>query len=504
MKAAIYTRVSSEMQTDGHSLDAQLSACRRLCADRGWVIVTEYTDVESARTTERPQFQQMLIDAEWGQFDVIVVHKLDRFSRSVTDTLSTLRQLDGYNVSLVSISEQFDFTTPVGKVLLTMLSAFAQWYLDNLSAETSKGKRARVDQGHWNGMIPFGYTVEYVKDGGDGIPREDPQTAPGVRLAFESYATDQYSDREIAQLLNQADYRPQAARASRGLALWSKDSVRYLLSNRFYIGQVQHHGQWKPGRHEGIISADLFMLCQTVRQRRHGYRGGAVSRRGRVFPLSGLARCQRCGSAMRGYSCQTTQIRYYRDPAYDQCRSCSQRMVRAQEAEDALGEFLSTIQLPEQWQQRVLQLVRESAEQNDAEQTAARLRGSIQRLQQMYQWGHIEQQEYLGERTRLEAELAALLPAPAPNLERAAEMLQNFGAIWQAARPEERRSILRTLLDAVYLDAENGPVTAIQPKPDLAVLFTLTQAGTTGVPSSPVRVLSALSARTRSGSLPTR
>lgn len=488
MKAAIYTRVSSEMQTDGHSLDAQLSACRRLCVDRGWEIAREYTDVESARTTERPQFQQMLIDAEWHQFGVIVVHKLDRFSRSVTDTLSTLRQLDGYNVALVSISEQFDFTTPMGKVLLTMLSAFAQWYLDNLSAETSKGKRARAEQGQWNGWVPFGYSVNYIKDGGDGLPRPDPVTAPGVVMAFEQYATDQYTDREIATLLNQADYRPRA-RGTRGLRLWSKDSVRYMLDNRFYVGEVQHRGQWRKGQHEPIIPYEVFAAAEAVRLRRRGHRGGALSRRGRVFPLSGLARCQRCGAPMRGYSCKTTQIRYYRDPAYDQCRTCGQRLVPAQQAEDALGSFLSGLRLPQEWQAHVLHLVKQSAEAHDTEHTEGRLRNSITRLQQMYQWGHVEQGEYLSERTRLEAELAGLLPVPTPNLDRAAELLQNFSVLWDAARPSERRSILRSLLDAVYLDAEHGPVTAIQPKPDLAVLFTLTQAGTTGVIPSPVRVL---------------
>ena len=118
MKAAIYTRVSSEMQTDGHSLDAQLSACRRLCADRGWAIVTEYTDVESARTTVRPQFQQMLIDAEWGQFDVIVVHKLDRFARDRYDSARYRHKLKKNGVRLVSVLENLD-DSPESVIMLS-------------------------------------------------------------------------------------------------------------------------------------------------------------------------------------------------------------------------------------------------------------------------------------------------------------------------------------------------------------------------------------------------
>jgi DNA invertase Pin-like site-specific DNA recombinase len=253
------------MQLEGYSLDAQLTTCRRLAELRGWDVVCVYTDEESAKTAVgRPAFQRMMQSARSGQFDVIIVHKLDRFARSVEDMLSYLRELEEINVALVSATEQFDFSTPMGRLLLTMLAAFAQWYLDNLSHETAKGKLARAEAGMWNGEIPFGYTAQYRKDGGDGQARPDEHEAQGVHLAFERYAIGKYSDNDIADILNEAGYRPKG-RGERALELFSKDSVRDLLQNRFYLGEVRYKRQRHKGVHQAIISQELFDLCQKVR-----------------------------------------------------------------------------------------------------------------------------------------------------------------------------------------------------------------------------------------------
>ena len=101
----------------------------------------------SGKTVHRPAFQQMLDDARQGQFDVLVCHKLDRFSRSLVDVLLTLDELQQCNVTFASASEPIDFTTPIGCMMLVILAFFAEWYLQNLSAETTKGKRARFEAG---------------------------------------------------------------------------------------------------------------------------------------------------------------------------------------------------------------------------------------------------------------------------------------------------------------------------------------------------------------------
>lgn len=205
IRCALYARYSSENQRDSYSIEAQLKECYRLAQERGWLVVHVYVDeAESAKSTNRPNFQELLRNAKFGKFDVIVVHKLDRFTRSLIDLLLTLRDLDRVNVRLVSAVEDFDFTTFQGKIMMLLIVLLAEWFLNNLRGEVEKGKKARAEDGHYNGAIPPGYTAHHKKDGGDGIPIPDEEEAAGVQYAYEIYATGRYSDIRVAELLNQA------------------------------------------------------------------------------------------------------------------------------------------------------------------------------------------------------------------------------------------------------------------------------------------------------------
>ncbi len=141
-RVAIYVRVSSEEQVDGYSLDAQLRAARLYCAERNWDIVAEYVEEgKSARyedLSRRPRFQSMLDAAEARAFDVALVHKLDRFARNILVLLTTLNRLGRADVSVVSINEQIDYSTPQGKLFLIMLGGLAEWYSNNLSGASAK------------------------------------------------------------------------------------------------------------------------------------------------------------------------------------------------------------------------------------------------------------------------------------------------------------------------------------------------------------------------------
>src|SRR5829696_6585163 len=218
VRAALYERVSSEEQVEGYSLDAQDRAGRLYCEAHGWQVVQVYRDEgRSARTDDlakRPAFQQMLADAEAGLIDAVIVHKLDRFARNLRVTLETLERLEGARVRFVSISEQMDFATPIGKVVLSTLAAFAQFYSDNLSAETKKGKAERKAQGLFNGVLPFGLTTNT-----DGIPVPDPETYSGLLLAFR-LAAEGKSDREVATALNADGFRTSG---NRGRNPFTKD-----------------------------------------------------------------------------------------------------------------------------------------------------------------------------------------------------------------------------------------------------------------------------------------
>ena len=123
LRAVGYRRVSSQEQTEGHSLDAQTTHIQNFIQSQGWSLVQLYTDagISAKKGSHRPAFEQMLKDAQKGQFDVIVVDKIDRFYRHLTGLLTALDQLNGMGVSLASVQEKLDLTTPWGKLMLTVL-----------------------------------------------------------------------------------------------------------------------------------------------------------------------------------------------------------------------------------------------------------------------------------------------------------------------------------------------------------------------------------------------
>src|SRR5215204_348832 len=196
-RAAVYLRVSSEEQIAGYSLSAQERAAEALVHQHGWEIVARYSDEgKSARSddvTKRPGFRQLIADAETRRFDVVIVHKLDRFARNRRVAFDAFHRLGSAGVGFVSIAENMDYSTPSGQLMLTMLVGLAQFYSDNLSWETKKGKGERKARGLHNGLLPFGTTK-----GPDGLPvldttvwgcdvatRREIVPAAGLRLAFE-------------------------------------------------------------------------------------------------------------------------------------------------------------------------------------------------------------------------------------------------------------------------------------------------------------------------------
>ena len=136
MRAALYARVSSEEQVEGYSIDAQRRAFATLVKDKQWTVYQEYIDegksASSDNITNRPAFKEMIDDALAHRYDVLIVHKLDRFARNLRLTLEYFDKLATAGVTLISINEQMDFSTPSGKVHLALLGAFAQYYSDNL------------------------------------------------------------------------------------------------------------------------------------------------------------------------------------------------------------------------------------------------------------------------------------------------------------------------------------------------------------------------------------
>ena len=184
MKAALYARVSTEEQVEGYSLDAQKRAFHGLVEGKGWTVYREYIEEGRSAHTDnlgkRPVFKEAIDDALAGKYDVLVVHKIDRFARKLRVTLEYFEKLGKAGVGFVSIQNDMDYSTPTGKFMLVMQGGLAELYSDNLSEEVKKGLAERKAKGIHCGPLPFGATTN-----GGKVSIPDPMTHPGLTLAFE-------------------------------------------------------------------------------------------------------------------------------------------------------------------------------------------------------------------------------------------------------------------------------------------------------------------------------
>ena len=163
-KCYIYTRVSTSMQVDGYSLDAQKDKLRKYAEYQEMSIVGEYSDEgKSGKSVEgRPQFKQMLADVESGKdnVDYVLVFKLSRFGRNAADVLSSLQKMQDYGVNLICVEDGIDSSKDAGKLMISVLSAVAEIERENILVQTMEGRRQKVREGRWNGgFAPYGYQL---------------------------------------------------------------------------------------------------------------------------------------------------------------------------------------------------------------------------------------------------------------------------------------------------------------------------------------------------------
>jgi len=365
MRAALYARVSTEEQTEGYSIDAQKRAFKRLCDEKGWIQHYEYIEAgKSAHTDDmkkRPVFKQAIDDALSGKYDVLVVHKIDRFSRKLKITLEYFEKLGRNGVGFVSIENNIDYSTPEGKLMLTMQGGLAEFYSENLSRETKKGWNERRKQGLYCGALPFG-----AMKGDDKIPVPDTQPRQigtngstvtvcnyeGLKKAFD-LATQGKSDREVAIALNTAGYR---TTGTHGSEPFSKDTVGGMVTNRFYEGYIPDgNGGWIKAIHEPFIEQGIFDDIQKIRDERK--RGGStINIKANTYSLSGLMRCNKCQSTIRLHKSQKGKPRVYCAGRAKGDTNCNSKSTFLDIYEAQIEWYLEHFLIPEDYQEMILEV----------------------------------------------------------------------------------------------------------------------------------------------------
>ncbi len=452
MRAAIYVRVSSDEQVQGFSLEAQLKACRELAKAKGWEVVIIYTDAGySARSDKRPDFKKMIADAQDHKFDVIIVHKFDRFSRNRADAVNYKNLLRVLGIIVHSVSEPLDSNDPSGVITEGILEVMAEYYSINLSRETQKGKRARAEAGYQNNAIPFGY----VKDKGkETIAQIDLEKIKGYRLAVK-LALEGEPDRHIAYALNLEGYRTTKGRP------FSKDTIAAMLQSRFYVGEVSYHRrQWHKGKHEAAIDLATWERVQTKRQAR-AVRPNKANLATRVYPLTSVLYCALCGSGMRGAGKAT---RYYRDTGKDRGIICDQCMVKAELLENQFADFIADLSLPDDWRAKAIAML--GSDSNEVERIEAQRRtldNELKRAKHLFIAGDLTETEYNQEKFRITTSMSNLIMPTLPDLDSAASLLgSNFREIWRVATGEERKKLVSVLVARAWVKGKR--IDSIEPR----------------------------------------
>lgn len=275
--AAIYIRVSTDAQREeGYSIDAQKEMLTAYCVSKSIRNYEYYIDGGySGSNIERPELKRMIEDIKRDRISCVLVYKLDRLSRSQKDTLYLIEDIfNPHGVDFVSLNESMDTSTPLGRLMLGILSAFAQLERENIRERTSMGMKERIKEGFWmgGGRVPFGY--DYDADKGILVPNSDADT---VRKVYELYLSG-YSTNAIA----------------RRLGLKYEKLARQILMRKTNAGIIVYKGEEYKGKHEPIISLETYERAMRAMAERSGQK-----RPESVYLLSGLVKCGYCGAKMR-------------------------------------------------------------------------------------------------------------------------------------------------------------------------------------------------------------
>jgi site-specific DNA recombinase len=268
VRCAIYTRVSTDqgLDQDFNSLDAQYeasSAYIKSQAHAGWTLLrSRYDDGGySGGSTDRPNLQRLLEDVRARKIDVIVVYKVDRLTRSLADFAKLVELFDAHSVSFVSVTQQFNTTTSMGRLTLNVLLSFAQFEREVTSERIRDKIAASKRRGIWvGGPLPFGYDLS---DGELVVVEEE---AERVRLIFRRYL-EVSGINELARDLKAKNIRTKARTLTttgktRGGIPFGRGTLSHFLRNRFFIGEVSYKGEVLPGEQPAILERSLFDAVQ--------------------------------------------------------------------------------------------------------------------------------------------------------------------------------------------------------------------------------------------------
>jgi site-specific DNA recombinase len=292
IRCAIYTRKSSEegLEQSFNSLAAQRDACRAFILSQkheGWTVLKNVYDDGgiSGGTMDRPALKQLLSDIREGKVNTVVVYKVDRLTRSLTDFAKIIEIFDSHSISSVSVTQQFNTTSSMGRLTLNVLLSFAQFERE-ITGERIRDKiAASKKKGIWmGGMVPLGYNCvkrQLV------VSRPEADTVREIFRQYVRFGCLTKLKKYLEQNQTRSKIRTSNAGRKYGGATYSRGALHHLLCNRIYLGEIVHRDRHFPGQHESIVSKQLWDQV-AARLKQNNQAGRSVGSGSTTSPLTGL------------------------------------------------------------------------------------------------------------------------------------------------------------------------------------------------------------------------
>ena len=411
-KCYIYIRVSTAMQVEGYSLEAQKERLTKFAEFQDMEVVREYCDAgKSGKSiTGRPEFQRMLQDVAEERDGVafILVFKLSRFGRNAADVLNSLQLIQDYGVNLVCVEDGIDSSKDSGKLTITVLSAVAEIERENILVQTMEGRKQKAREGKWNGgQAPFGYDLD-SKNSSLTVNEEEAEI---VRIIYDKFVHTDMGAEAICNYLNQRGYTKKKVRRQE-LNYFARGLILKVLDNPVYTGKIAYgknvtekvkgtRDEYRrvktdeyllsDGLHEAIIDEETWEAAREKRKRT-GVKWNKTHSLEHEHILSGLLKCPICGCGMAGTVRRRKNKKSgeYKDDFYYKClhrkkideeRFCDFKLTLNQNEINAEVErFIKGMVADERFHEYIGKKLQEKVDVSNLEVERNQLQGQLQQV----------------------------------------------------------------------------------------------------------------------------
>ena len=485
IRCAIYTRKSTDegLAQEFNSLDAQREAAEAYIASQkheGWTLIPDAYDDGgfTGANMDRPALRRLLADIEADKVDCVVVYKVDRLSRSLLDFARIVEIFENHRVSFVSVTQQLNSSSSMGRLTLNILLSFAQFEREMIAERTRDKMSAARRKGKWVGGIPvLGYDV----DPRGGRLVVNPDEAGQVQAIFKLYVESRSLIPAVRELNRRGwttkKWTTKEGREHKAQA-FTKNALYRVLTNVIYTGQVNHKGTLYAGEHEPIVDAALWDQVQE-RLRGNGVDGGREVRNRYGALLRGLLHCDACGTGMmHTYTLKgSRRYRYYvcitaQQKGWD---ACPTKSVAAQSIEDSVVARIRAFGADSRIVHQTVRKVREQNEAASGEMAVelkvalkdlARLQGELVKVAaapgnglRTDRLADLQEQMRVAERrageVRAELDVLAAETVDEDDLRKA---LRSFDPVWQSLNTAEQTRLIRAVIERIGYDGRTGKI----------------------------------------------